>query len=47
VVENSFSVGQWYEHFEQTPDEEVVECLSRASRRASAVAEAGEMDYPE
>lgn len=36
VVEGSFSVGQLYKHFEQTPDEEVVECLNRASRRGPA-----------
>lgn len=47
VVENSFSVGQWYEHFEQTADEEVVECLSRASRRGPAFSEADELDHPE
>lgn len=35
AAEGSFSVGQWYEHFEETSDEEVMECLSRASRRLS------------
>jgi putative phosphoribosyl transferase len=47
VVEGSYSVGQWYKHFDQTPDEEVVECLNRASRRGPAFAEADDLDYPE
>jgi len=34
TAEGSFSVGQWYEHFEETSDEEVMECLRRASRRS-------------
>jgi putative phosphoribosyl transferase len=33
TAEGSFSVGQWYEHFEETPDKEVIECLRRANRR--------------
>ncbi len=33
LVDGSFSVGQWYERFDQTSDEEVVECLERARRR--------------
>jgi putative phosphoribosyl transferase len=38
TAEGSFSVGQWYEHFEVTPDDVVVECLSRAGRRGLAAA---------
>ncbi|MHB8379846.1 MAG: phosphoribosyltransferase [Acidimicrobiales bacterium] len=37
-VEGSFSVGQWYEHFEETPDEEVISCLRRARHRGPAFA---------
>lgn len=33
TAEGSFSVGQWYEHFEETSDDVVIECLSRANRR--------------
>lgn len=33
TAEGSFSVGQWYEHFEETPDDAVIQCLSRAGRR--------------
>jgi putative phosphoribosyl transferase len=35
VIETSAlsSVGQWYEQFDATPDEDVVECLDRAGRR--------------
>jgi putative phosphoribosyl transferase len=33
VVEGSFSVGQWYRHFDETSDEEVVSCLSEARLR--------------
>lgn len=33
LVDGSFSVGQWYRHFEPTSDEEVIECLERAGRR--------------
>lgn len=36
VVEGSFSVSQSYEHFDETPDEEVVACLRRANRRGRA-----------
>jgi putative phosphoribosyl transferase len=35
AAEGSFSVGQWYRDFEETSDEEVMERLSRASRRSS------------
>ena len=34
VVEGSFAVGQWYENFDQTTDEEVVALLKRAASRA-------------
>lgn len=30
VVEGSFTVGEWYQRFDQTSDEEVVDCLARA-----------------
>ncbi len=30
VVDGPFAVGEWYEHFDQTSDEEVMRCLSRA-----------------
>lgn len=30
VVDGPFAVGEWYEHFDQTSDEEVMTCLSRA-----------------
>ena len=43
VVEGSFSVGQWCENFDETPDEEVVECLRRASHRGPAF---GAADHP-
>lgn len=33
TAEGSFSVGQWYEHFEETSDDVVIECLRRASGR--------------
>ena len=33
TAEGSFSVGQWYQHFEETPDDVVIQCLSRAGRR--------------
>lgn len=33
-VEGGFSVGQWYERFEQTSDEEVIDYLRRAQRRS-------------
>jgi putative phosphoribosyl transferase len=33
LVDGSFSVGRWYEQFDQTSDEVVVECLERARRR--------------
>jgi putative phosphoribosyl transferase len=36
MAEGSFSVGQWYEHFEETSDDEVLECLKRASQRRLA-----------
>ncbi len=32
-AEGSFSVGQWYEDFEETSDQEVIECLRRANSR--------------
>jgi len=32
-VDGSFSVGEWYRRFDQTSDEEVLECLRRADRR--------------
>jgi putative phosphoribosyl transferase len=47
VVEGSFSIGQWYKHFDQTPDEDVLECLNRASRRGRAFAETDDLDHPE
>ena len=34
VAEGSFAVGQWYEDFDQTTDEEVVTLLRRAARRS-------------
>jgi len=34
VVEGSFAVGQWYEDFDQTTDEEVVALLKRAATRS-------------
>ena len=30
VVDGPFAVGEWYEHFDQTSDEEVMACLSLA-----------------
>ena len=33
VVAGSFSVGEWYRRFDQTSDDEVIECLRRADRR--------------
>jgi len=38
MVEGAFSVGQSYQHFDETPDEEVVECLSRALQRGPSFA---------
>jgi len=35
-VEGSFAVGQWYEHFDQTQDEEVVDLLERSRERVLA-----------
>lgn len=43
AARGSFSVGQWYEQFDETADAEVVECLRRASSRGSAFAEPGEV----
>ncbi len=42
VANGSFSVGQWYERFDQTTDDEVIACLRRAARRdlRGALAEA-------
>jgi putative phosphoribosyl transferase len=31
-----FSIGEWYEDFSQTPDEEVVELLDKAKMFASS-----------
>jgi len=38
MVEGAFSVGQSYQHFDETADEEVVECLSRALQRGPSFA---------
>lgn len=46
AARGSFSVGQWYEQFDQTPDDEVVECLKRASQRGPAFAEPDEVVHP-
>jgi putative phosphoribosyl transferase len=32
-VEGPYAVGNWYENFEQTSDEEVLKCLERAAAR--------------
>lgn len=40
-VEGSFAVGQWYEEFDQTSDEEVVSCLGLARARQSPGGAAG------
>ena len=32
VVDGPFAVGQFYEEFDQTPDEQISECLERANR---------------
>jgi putative phosphoribosyl transferase len=42
AASGSFSVGQWYEEFDETPDSEVVECLRRASSRGFPFAEPGD-----
>ncbi len=44
-VEGGFSVGQWYERFDQTSDDEVIGYLDRAERRARRPLEAGD-DFP-
>jgi len=36
LADGSFSVSQWYRHFGETPDEEVVNCLIQARRRGPA-----------
>ncbi len=46
VAEGSFSVGQWYRHFDQTPDAEVIECLREASLRGPAFAQSGDEEPP-
>ena len=33
--DNFLSVGQWYRNFDQTTDEEVMECLRKAAREHS------------
>lgn len=46
LVDGSFSVGQWYAQFDQTSDEEVVECLDRARRREGTAGDDASMDEP-
>lgn len=47
LVDGSFSVGQWYEQFDQTSDEEVVKCLERArGREEPSTADERSVDEP-
>ncbi len=41
-VEGGFSVGQWYERFDQTSDDEVIAYLERAERRSRRRLEAAD-----